>query len=414
MRLCRSTFVLVTSVTYLGVAASTTTIGAHFIAPVRAASNSGSLDVAQASPSTAAKQLPLRRGSRGPAVMELQTQLKQLGYYDGAVDGLYGKSTKTAVSQFQKAVGLTEDGIVGPITWNRLQAAQAKKTTPAASSTTPQRSTVARRAQWDWLWWSLVLVGVWAAVGGLLYMLRQFVKAKDTGPETPSDKVTPTVRLAESRKASAGQFDANPANTHSQPGNNGYNSSALTGSEDDSKGATAQPPIDVLAVEPPTRFAKINIVDELIKGLRSPNPTRRLMAIWDLGQEGDSRAVQPLLELMLGSDSQQRSLILMVLAEIGSRSLKPMNRALAISLQDENAEVRKNAIRDLTRIYDLIIQISQVLCHAVEDPDAEVQETARYALSQMNRIRDVPAQGSLSAGNDSLRSPETPPGEPKL
>jgi HEAT repeat protein len=93
---------------------------------------------------------------------------------------------------------------------------------------------------------------------------------------------------------------------------------------------------------------------------------------------------------MLDSDSKQRSLILAAMAEVGGRAIKPMNRALVTSLQDESPEVRKNAIRDLTRIYDQMAQISQMLGHAIEDPDIEVQETARYALSQMNRIRALP------------------------
>jgi vesicle coat complex subunit len=61
-----------------------------------------------------------------------------------------------------------------------------------------------------------------------------------------------------------------------------------------------------------------------------------------------------------------------------------MNQALAISLQDKNPQVRKNAIRDLTRIYDLMSQISQMLRHAMDDSDADVQETAKWALSQLN------------------------------
>ncbi|MBR8837696.1 MAG: peptidoglycan-binding protein, partial [Stigonema ocellatum SAG 48.90 = DSM 106950] len=48
--------------------------------------------------------------------------------------------------------------------------------------------------------------------------------------------------------------------------------------------------------------------------------------------------------------------------------------------------------RDLTRVYDSMSQMSQMLSHAAQDPDVEVQATARYALSQMNRIRALPTQ----------------------
>ena len=66
-----------------------------------------------------------------------------------------------------------------------------------------------------------------------------------------------------------------------------------------------------------------------------------------------------------------------------------MNQALAISLQDESPQVRQNAIRDITRVYDMMAQISQILSHALEDENSQVRETARYALSQMNRIRSL-------------------------
>ena len=70
-----------------------------------------------------------------------------------------------------------------------------------------------------------------------------------------------------------------------------------------------------------------------------------------------------------------------------------MSRALTLSLQDENAEVRKNAIRDLTRIYDLATQMSQLLQRAADDPDAEVRETARWAADKLSRMRPLPTIG---------------------
>lgn len=154
-----------------------------------------------------------------------------------------------------------------------------------------------------------------------------------------------------------------------------------------------------------TRLPKINIVDELVQELRTPDPAKRQKVIWELGQRGDTRAVQPLVDLMLDSDSRQRSLILSSLSEIGTRTLKPLTRALAISLQDENAEVRKNAIRDLTRVYDMVAQISHLLTKASDDPDKEVQETARWALGQLNRIRS-PGVDALPAGKNGVSPPE--------
>lgn len=158
-------------------------------------------------------------------------------------------------------------------------------------------------------------------------------------------------------------------------------------------------------IEETTRLVKVSIVDELVRDLRAADPAKRRKAIWELGQRGDTRAVQPLVDLLIDSDSKQRSLILSTLSEIGTRTLKPMTRALAISLQDENAEVRKNAIRDLTRVYDMVSQISNLLHKATEDSDQDVQETAKWALGQLNRIRSVPSE-NLPVLKNSISPPE--------
>ena len=55
----------------------------------------------------------LRRGSRGDTVREIQTRLKRWGYYSGAVDGVFGAATESAVKAFQRRNGLTPDGVVG-------------------------------------------------------------------------------------------------------------------------------------------------------------------------------------------------------------------------------------------------------------------------------------------------------------
>ncbi|MGN1162488.1 MAG: spore cortex-lytic enzyme [Christensenellales bacterium] len=47
---------------------------------------------------------------------QIQQKLKDLGYYSGAVDGIYGNATRSAVIAFQKANGLVADGIAGPKT----------------------------------------------------------------------------------------------------------------------------------------------------------------------------------------------------------------------------------------------------------------------------------------------------------
>lgn len=50
---------------------------------------------------------PINPGDRGADVFEVQRRLKQLGYYNTYVDGIYGEEMKRAVHNFQKSKGLT-------------------------------------------------------------------------------------------------------------------------------------------------------------------------------------------------------------------------------------------------------------------------------------------------------------------
>ena len=54
-----------------------------------------------------------KRGSTGATVTELQTSLKSWGYYNGAIDGIYGSRTESAVKYFQRTNGLAVDGQAG-------------------------------------------------------------------------------------------------------------------------------------------------------------------------------------------------------------------------------------------------------------------------------------------------------------
>lgn len=55
-------------------------------------------------------------GSTGDEVKSIQRKLSSLGYYKGAIDGIYGNGTKSAVTAFQRNCGITADGICGPQT----------------------------------------------------------------------------------------------------------------------------------------------------------------------------------------------------------------------------------------------------------------------------------------------------------
>ncbi len=59
-------------------------------------------------------------GSSGPDVSNVQSRLRDWGYYSGPVDGVFGNDTAAAVRDFQSRNGLGADGVVGPSTWAAL------------------------------------------------------------------------------------------------------------------------------------------------------------------------------------------------------------------------------------------------------------------------------------------------------
>jgi len=56
----------------------------------------------------------------GSEVLQLQKRLSELGYYQGALDGIFGPGTYNAVYNFQVANNLSADGIAGPVTLGAL------------------------------------------------------------------------------------------------------------------------------------------------------------------------------------------------------------------------------------------------------------------------------------------------------
>ena len=86
---------------------------------------------------TAAKLEPLPpSGPYKPSPTEIQTALKNAGFYTGNIDGKIGKKTKLAIEEFQKANGLKPDGKIGSKTWallsKHLNPEPGKTTKPAA------------------------------------------------------------------------------------------------------------------------------------------------------------------------------------------------------------------------------------------------------------------------------------------
>ena len=68
---------------------------------------------------------PLRLGSKGVEVLEIQLYLSTIALYNNevktvALDGVFGESTLNSVVSFQRTYGIDPDGVVGETTWRRL------------------------------------------------------------------------------------------------------------------------------------------------------------------------------------------------------------------------------------------------------------------------------------------------------
>lgn len=83
---------------------------------------------------------PLKVGSSGQDVYELQGRLKHLGYFNGKIDSQFGTKTKNAVTWFQWKFGLKSDGVVGAKTKLKLYNA-----TTAWKPTAPETSTAQKK-----------------------------------------------------------------------------------------------------------------------------------------------------------------------------------------------------------------------------------------------------------------------------
>ncbi|MGA9377905.1 MAG: HEAT repeat domain-containing protein [Phormidium sp.] len=277
----------------------------------------------------------------------------------------------------------------------------------------------AKKSKWPLFWMG---AGVFLVImaGGLLYILKHWEvppevsETEDSESEAEESQQEMMIEIVENEEVAVYEAANSVIEVReikpTEADKNGHANHILTAGEDEPRSEPKSVVIDSnLEVQETTRLPKINIVDELIKDLQNPDPTKRRKAIWELAQRGDSRAIQPLVNSLIDADSKQRCLILEAISQIGHRTLKPLHRALVISLQDENAEVRKNAIRDVTRIYELMAQISQLLRHAIDDPDAEVQETAKWAMTQMNRMRGVSSVDNFPSFTNQGNSWDKPP-----
>ncbi len=82
----------------------------------------------------------LYQGCTGNDVADLQRQLKDAGFNCGAVDGIFGPRTNSAVIALQKARGLVPDGLVGPQTRQALN--RPNPEVPSRGDSVPRYSKV--------------------------------------------------------------------------------------------------------------------------------------------------------------------------------------------------------------------------------------------------------------------------------
>ena len=76
----------------------------------------------------------LRRGYTGDDVIAVQERLKELGYYTGSIDGVYGSGSIAAATAFQKNNGLKVDGLTGQSTYAALFSSSAVAAGSSSSS----------------------------------------------------------------------------------------------------------------------------------------------------------------------------------------------------------------------------------------------------------------------------------------
>lgn len=459
----RSTLVFLTSLTAFALPlASLRAEGA----PLLVAQSSGvdpnaAVDTGEAVPDVRglSSDSPLQNATSEQQIEEIKTiqrELQNRGYYNGPIDGIYGPGTAAAIRTLRgQEDGQTAPSLVNPETVpadvfpevegqpsqqdiNQIDQAESDadnteddspvrinptdvvpedieeltigdEVSPEtgvesdATEASPDSSGTAESSSpglGALLWPGLALI---AALGsfGIGFVLANRTRGNDDESASPWGDVPGNVPQPEPQP-------------FSQPSSFNGSYAAANGSAVDREAEIVEPaglkdslPVVSAAntMSATTRLAKADVIDELVSNLQVADPTQRRKAIWELGQRGNSSAVQHLVNSMVDADSKEKSLILAALSEIGIRSLKPMNRALAIALQDDNPDVRKNAIRDLTRVYDLVTQISQMLGHATEDDDPEVRRTAEWALGQLNRIREAPKLKSSLTSLEASRAP---------
>ena len=92
----------------------------------------------------------LQKGDNGAQVKALQSALKKLGYYTNSLDSDYGYRTAEAVSAFQRANGLTVNGVANPATLRKLVSSSAISKAEADKKEEAEKEPTYKTENLDW------------------------------------------------------------------------------------------------------------------------------------------------------------------------------------------------------------------------------------------------------------------------
>ncbi len=91
-------------------------VGVALTVPLAAAGCSSSSSSSTTTTTAASTTTTVPSAVQTAKIKALQIALAALGCYSGAIDGVQGTATSQAIKNFQKAAGLTVDGIYGAVT----------------------------------------------------------------------------------------------------------------------------------------------------------------------------------------------------------------------------------------------------------------------------------------------------------